>query len=218
MESTASTEDYVTMAGAPSEASRLHGDTPAIQAPTVATGAAQCPQCGAPLASDQRYCVECGERRSGVRLPFANASAARGQSSAARVRASRRLRMSPNSTLIAGIATLLLAMGIGVLIGRSGSSSGSRGNAGVQVVTVAGAGSGSSAAAGSTGAGAAGSGATGSSGSTSAGGSTNPALTSTPKGTANKNVHAPGKVVSVGSKGSGPGYQNGKFTGNFFGQ
>ncbi|HEX3608701.1 MAG TPA: hypothetical protein VHU14_03385 [Solirubrobacterales bacterium] len=34
----------------------------------------------------------------------------------------KRRRMSPNAALIAGVGTLLLAMGVGVLIGRSGES------------------------------------------------------------------------------------------------
>ena len=29
-----------------------------------------CAQCDAPLADDQRYCLECGARRNGARLPF----------------------------------------------------------------------------------------------------------------------------------------------------
>ena len=47
--------------------------------------------------------------------------------------------MSANSTLIAGIGTLLLAMGVGVLIGRSGNGSSAK-SSGVQVVDVGGAG------------------------------------------------------------------------------
>jgi hypothetical protein len=30
-----------------------------------------CPACGAPLASDQRYCLECGHRRAASRVPYA---------------------------------------------------------------------------------------------------------------------------------------------------
>lgn len=30
-----------------------------------------CPSCGSPLASDQRYCLECGHRRSASRVPYA---------------------------------------------------------------------------------------------------------------------------------------------------
>ncbi len=29
-----------------------------------------CASCGAPLAADQRYCLSCGTRRAGSRLPF----------------------------------------------------------------------------------------------------------------------------------------------------
>jgi hypothetical protein len=123
----------------------------------------------------------------------------------------RRPRMSVDSTLIAGIGTLLLAMGIGVLIGRSGND-GSAKSARVQVVTVAG------------GAGAASSGASQSAAATSpaSSGGTTP---TTPAGThakaratSKKSAVAPPKVVTVGSPGHGPGYQHGHFTGNFFGE
>ena len=29
-----------------------------------------CAECGAPLAEDQRYCLNCGQRRADARLPF----------------------------------------------------------------------------------------------------------------------------------------------------
>ena len=33
----------------------------------------QCPSCGAQMAADQRYCLECGLRRGDPRLPFMDA-------------------------------------------------------------------------------------------------------------------------------------------------
>ena len=89
---------------------------------TQAATDARCAECGAPMASDQRYCVECGERRGEPRFPAVIDDADTAPSPAA-VTAGRRSRLSPNSTLIAFVGTLLLAMGVGVLIGRSGSSS-----------------------------------------------------------------------------------------------
>jgi len=115
---------------------------PILRAP--ATGhseAATCTACGSPLAEDQRYCLECGER-SPATSEFLR-SAAPGQAPAgpppARPPAVAPPPSSPgrpNQTLsvIAGIGVLLLAMGVGVLIGRAGSSSGK--TAPAQVITV----------------------------------------------------------------------------------
>jgi hypothetical protein len=51
-------------------------------------------------------------------------------------------RLSPNAALITGVGTLLLALGVGVLIGRSGDNSGgSNAAATPQVITVNGGGS-----------------------------------------------------------------------------
>jgi hypothetical protein len=98
-----------------------------------------CGGCQAPLASDQRYCLECGERRlvhsemllagppsmlgdSEPRTAVASAL----PSALAGARSTSPSDGSPqrNNTLtvIAGVGVLLLAMGVGVLIGRSGSS------------------------------------------------------------------------------------------------
>ncbi len=86
----------------------------------------QCSACGGLLAADQRYCVECGQRCGAPRLPFAsNLRAAPRNRRPARRPARWRAPWSVNSTVIAGIGTLLLAMGIGVLIGQSGAGSSS---------------------------------------------------------------------------------------------
>ncbi len=94
--------------------------------PSAMQSGDQCASCGAPLATDQRYCLECGQRRGDPRLPFMDAvvlmdAVQRPQqppppSSAKK----KRSGISPNAALIAGVGTLLLALGIGVLIGRSG--------------------------------------------------------------------------------------------------
>jgi hypothetical protein len=174
-----------------------------------ASGDERCAECGAPLASDQRYCVECGERRGERRFPAALQPAPTPPASAPPAPAGQRSRMSSSTTLIAGVGTLLLAMGVGVLIGRSGSSSSGHA-AGVSVVTV---GSATGAAAGTT---------TGTSG-TTAGATAGAAKASTAKASSNKAIKPPKKsqlpppTVTVGSKGSGKGYKNGRFTGEFFG-
>jgi hypothetical protein len=172
----------------------------------------QCSACAAAMAPDQRYCVECGQRRGPARVPVIDGLAQRAREAPAARRPPRRLRVPIDSTLIAGIGTLLLAMGIGVLIGRSGNSTAAK-SPRVQVVTVPGAGGAVSSGAATSATAtppAAGSGAA----ATKSGG-THSAASATP--TSKKPAAAPPKTVTVGSPGHGPGYQNGHFTGNFFG-
>jgi hypothetical protein len=94
----------------------------------VASSGDQCPACGSNLAADQRYCLECGLRRGDPRLPFMDAvvfmDAVKRPVAVAPPPPprERRSRISPNASLIAGVATLVLAIGVGVLIGRSGDS------------------------------------------------------------------------------------------------
>jgi hypothetical protein len=114
--------------------------------PTVAvepvSGTEPCPHCGTPLAVDQRYCLECGAPRtylSGTLLQ-------RLQAPSTQPPPSPPVQAPPPSTgwqrgnaltLIAGVGVLLLAMGVGVLIGRSGGSS--AGTPAPQVISVGGA-------------------------------------------------------------------------------
>jgi hypothetical protein len=84
----------------------------------------RCVSCGAPLASDQRYCVNCGERRGAARfaLPASTASAGPSSPGPESRKRSRRPRPSSGATLVAGVGTLLLALGVGVLIGHGAGS------------------------------------------------------------------------------------------------
>jgi hypothetical protein len=167
----------------------------------------QCSACGAPMASDQRYCVQCGHRRGPARVPQLDAIAQHGREAPASGGRPTRPRMSANSTLIAGIGTLLLALGVGVLIGRSGGGSSAKAPP-AQVVTVA---AGGAAGTGSTGA---------ASTQPAASAAKSSARSSSSKAAvkaAAKKAGPPPKVVTVGSPGKGPGYQHGHFTGNFFG-
>jgi hypothetical protein len=86
------------------------------------------------MAADQRYCLECGQRRGDPRLPFMDAvvfmDAVKRRPSEAAAPSSpppieRRSRMTANASLIAGVATLVLAIGVGVMIGREGGADGS---------------------------------------------------------------------------------------------
>jgi hypothetical protein len=94
-----------------------------------------CATCGAPLADDQRYCLECGERRtpmSSVLLggPPVSGSSGDSQQSATpppfppqgALTATGAGQRGNTVTVIAGVGVLLLAMGVGVLIGRAGNS------------------------------------------------------------------------------------------------
>jgi hypothetical protein len=170
----------------------------------------QCSACAAAMASDQRYCVECGQRRGAARVPLMDGLTGRAREAPAARRAPRRPRMSVDSTLIAGIGTLLLAMGVGVLIGRS-SNNASPKSPRVQV-TVAGGGAASSGA--TTSAAAAPPPAAGAPTSRKPGATP---TTASAKPPSNKAGTPPPKTVTVGTPGHGPGYQKGHFTGNFFG-
>lgn len=179
--------------------------------PAIASSREHCSACGAPLAPDQRYCVECGQRRGGNYPPFVGQP----QPLVAPAGAARLTRplMSINATLVAGVGTLLLAMGIGILIGRSGQGSSTKTPA-VQLVTAPGA---ASSATGGTASSEAALPATSTS-TTGAGTAKSTSSTSTPKPAPKKSRPPAPKTVTIGSKGSGPGYQKGKFTGNFFGE
>ena len=91
--------------------------TSAVQTPET------CRSCGAPLAHDQRYCLQCGEVRDGARRQLP--AGLRGWTpSAERVVATRdprALHDGPTiAAVLAGLACLLAAIGVGVLIGRGG--------------------------------------------------------------------------------------------------
>jgi hypothetical protein len=80
------------------------------------------------MAADQRYCLECGERSTPMSSVLLGGPPARDDRPATTPPA----RTGPPAdgawqrgntlTVIAGVGVLLLAMGVGVLIGRSGSS------------------------------------------------------------------------------------------------
>jgi hypothetical protein len=202
--------------------------TPVHAAP--ASGGERCLGCGAHVAADQRYCLECGQRRGEPRLPFMDASSFMETAAQRRQPAAppppprrKRQRISPNAALIAGVGTLLLALGIGVLIGRSGNQGSAPAAAAPQIIKVGGGGestpttastggsSGGSAKKKSGGGNAKAASKTGSSGQTAAA-----EEVLKPTAAAGK---LPPPVVKPGDKGSGRGYsKSGEFNGNFFGE
>jgi hypothetical protein len=190
--------------------------TDVVSPSLLATVADRCPNCDAPMAADQRYCTECGQRRGQPRLPFMD-----GRTRPAAVAApapGRRARMSPSAALIAGVCTLLLAMGVGVLIGQSGSDDQAATSApAVQVVSVPGAAAAPADATAATRATAAAAGAAAKASKSASGagtaGKSSPSTAAKPTAAAKK---AP-KVVKLGDKCTGRGCTNGTFTGDFFG-
>ncbi len=190
-------------------------DTPRTEIASVAT---QCHRCAAPLASDQRYCLACGERRGKARFSLgAVASAAPAPAVAVREERPGGTRVNAGLAFVTFVAVLLLAMGVGVLIGHTNNQPVQRAaSPGISVVSVNGGGGGAN------------------SGSVN----TTAATQSNAKSQAKKPAPVPKKVivkaqaaaanvlggknlppatVTVGQKGSGPGYTGGKFDGNFFG-
>lgn len=125
--------------------SGTRGDSPTRELPVAPTAASEdrCVNCGSPLAHDQHYCVECGERRGQSRLPTAQPATEVRSSRVRSNRAPRAPRASSGTTLVAGVGVLLLAIGLGVLIGRIGHDNSNQKAAAAppQVITVNGGGS-----------------------------------------------------------------------------
>ncbi|HET9162576.1 MAG TPA: hypothetical protein VFN89_03910 [Solirubrobacterales bacterium] len=179
------------------------------------------------MVSDQRYCLACGRRHGDPRLPFMDAvvlmeAVKRPAQAPPPPPKKKRNGVSPNAALIAGIATLLLALGIGVLIGRSGSHEVAQTAAAPQVIRVGGSGGEAAASA--------------SKAKVKTGGGASKAKTKQQKAAALKEAEAhpaaeevlkpagdvklPPATVEPGDKceKGASGCENGEFTGNFFGE
>jgi hypothetical protein len=177
--------------------------------------------------------VTCGERRGQSTLPKAEpvteVRSTRARSSAV----PRPPRLSSGATLVSFVGVLLLAIGLGVLIGHSGKNAATPKASAPQVITVQGGGGGTAAAATT-----ATTPATGSSNSSSSGNAVHASKKTVAKEKAalasktvqKKAVQAAGKVLGNGNNLAPPtvktggsctsgeaGCQGGKFTGNFFG-
>jgi hypothetical protein len=114
-----------------------------IHAPTLGAQGEPCASCGAPLAGDQRYCLECGARRAQARLAFRDILAPGGAppTPPAGVPASAPDGPPARSGLafLAGLLCLLAALGVGVLIGSSSGDTTAAAPPPAQVITVGGA-------------------------------------------------------------------------------
>lgn len=207
------------------------GEQPAKQ-PLVSTAAGdRCVSCGTPLTSDQRYCVACGERRGKARfaLPAGPAATAELATPGPTVPSSRPPRASSGTTVVAGVGTLLLAMGVGVLIGRNSADNVNAKpvQAAAPTVVTVGGGAGIGTTAASTGTGKSTKKSSKSKGKGKGKGkqASKPTAAQAAKASAaaskvlGSNKNLPPATVTVGQTGHGPGYnKSGKFDGSFFGQ
>jgi hypothetical protein len=127
---------------------------------TTPTSFENCLSCGAAMAEDQRYCLNCGVRRGETRLPFAQVMASSGGAAGAppagTAPAAAPPPRDPNQApaiaitwpvAAGGAALLLLALGVGVLIGHGTASNGKAASGTPQVITVGGGATGASGAA-----------------------------------------------------------------------
>ena len=132
-----------------------------MSAPALGQPGELCAGCGVPLASDQRYCLNCGYRRAESRVPYAEVlpgalnrdRGGEGPTAAGGTPASPSGPApgpwTPAVALI-GVGVVAVVLGVGVLIGRSVSGSTKRASA-AQVITVGGAAAGPATASASTG-------------------------------------------------------------------
>jgi hypothetical protein len=91
-----------------------------------------CASCGAPMAGDQRWCLECGSRRAGLTAPVSL-----GATAPPTAPGPPKGRDRASLTFVAVVACLLVALALGVLIGRSrGTPATARGPAPREVITV----------------------------------------------------------------------------------
>jgi hypothetical protein len=79
-----------------------------------------CTSCGAPLASDQRYCLNCGRRRAGVPTPFQAATADPAAATPPRSPIVIAGRAISPVVLGAGLGIFVVALLLGVVIGNGG--------------------------------------------------------------------------------------------------
>ncbi|HEX4106679.1 MAG TPA: hypothetical protein VHX88_01005 [Solirubrobacteraceae bacterium] len=110
----------------PSAGGAIAEDAPVEDRPVgpslSAAGGDLCRACGASLASDQRYCVTCGERRGTSRFGTDELMSAGAPSPPVSPEPPPR-RGSSGATVLAGLATLVLALGVGVEIGHVATKS-----------------------------------------------------------------------------------------------
>ncbi|CAN5545786.1 hypothetical protein BH10ACT11_BH10ACT11_11110 [soil metagenome] len=103
-----------------------------VNIPIVGAAGEPCGSCGAPLAADQRYCLQCGTRRGAARVDFERHLGARQTAADGPSPAASPVPIAPAATLqpkvltplaiVGGIATLGVMLVLGVLIGKDNTS------------------------------------------------------------------------------------------------
>jgi hypothetical protein len=101
---------------------------PIVSAESALAQAATCRNCSAPLADDQRYCLSCGARVAAPRVEWASALGGSGTAAAptadgAGGRSGNRwaLMLDRIGGPMGAAAVVLVALGVGFLLGQSGS-------------------------------------------------------------------------------------------------
>ena len=112
----------------------MHTSASSITQPFAAvsniTAVAQCRNCSAPVAEDQRYCLSCGSRRAEKGVPFSP------QTAVAETTASGGKQAITPALATAIVCLSVLFLGTGVLVGRSAGGSQQVASSAPQVVTV----------------------------------------------------------------------------------
>jgi hypothetical protein len=118
--------------------------TEITDAPALGEHGEPCRNCGAPLAADQRYCLNCGQRRSGPRVPFEKTLMELDEQARPEPAPATQPAGAPPSrrewaplVAIGGLAALGIMLILGVLIGKSASDD-SGSNASRPVIQVGG--------------------------------------------------------------------------------
>jgi hypothetical protein len=107
--------------------------TETMQMPALGAQGEPCAECGAPLAADQRYCLNCGQRRVGPRVDYrqhlTDSAGAAGppppqepQTAALSPEPKKPERDYAPLAAVGGIAVLGLMLLVGVLIGKGNST------------------------------------------------------------------------------------------------
>jgi hypothetical protein len=124
--------------------------TETMQMPALGEAGEPCSGCGAPLAADQRYCLNCGGRRGGARVDYRRYLAPAGgeevpppppseepMASAATPEPSKPERDYAPLAAVGGIAVLGLMLLVGVLIGKGNGTTATTPPPVIKVPTVA---------------------------------------------------------------------------------
>jgi uncharacterized protein YjbJ (UPF0337 family) len=123
--------------------------TETMQMPALGEAGEPCAGCGAPLAADQRYCLNCGQRRAGPRVDYRRYLAPAGgeapsppppeePTATATQEPSKPERDYAPLAAVGGIAVLGLMLLVGVLIGKGNGTTATTPAPVIKVPTVAG--------------------------------------------------------------------------------